>query len=98
MITLNAKISSEDLEKFNKETNSDITSDIVLSYAFNNLTNEYYLAFVNDLIVIHNDIITLNHGVVTPESLTYLETTSSVKTNNSELNNYFEEGTYIGKI
>lgn len=98
MITLNAKISSEDLEKFNKETNSDITSDVVLSYAFNNLTNEYYLAFVNDLIVIHNDIITLNHGVVTPESLTYLETTSSVKTNNSELNNYFEEGTYIGKI
>ena len=98
MITLNAKISSEDLEKFNKETNSDITSDVVLSYAFNNLTNEYYLAFVNDLIVIHNDIITLNHGVVTPERLTYLETTSSVKTNNSELNNYFEEGTYIGKI
>ena len=98
MITLNAKISSEDLEKFNKETNSDITSDNVLSYAFNNLTNEYYLAFVNELIVIHNDIITLNHGVVTPESLTYLETTSSIKTNNSELNNYFEEGTYIGKI
>ena len=97
MITLNAKISSEDLEKFNKETNSDITSDVVLSYAFNNLTNEYYLAFVNDLIVIHNDIITLNHGVVTPESLTYLETTS-VETSNSELNNYFEEGTYIGKI
>lgn len=98
MITLNAKISSEDLKKFNKETQSDITSDVVLSYAFNNLTNEYYLAFVNDLIVIHNDIITLNHGVVTPESLTYLETTSSVKINNSELNNYFEEGTYIGKI
>lgn len=97
MITLNAKISSEDLEKFNKETNSDITSDVVLSYAFNNLTNEYYLAFVNDLIVIHNDIITLNHGVVTPESLTYLETTS-VETSNSELNNYFEEGTYIGKV
>lgn len=97
MITLNAKISSEDLKKFNKETNSDITSDVVLSYAFNNLTNEYYLAFVNDLIVIHNDIITLNHGVVTPESLTYLETTS-VETSNSELNNYFEEGTYIGKV
>ena len=97
MITLNAKISSEDLKKFNKETNSDITSDVVLSYAFNNLTNEYYLAFVNDLIVIHNDIITLNHGVVTPESLTYLETTS-VETSNSELNNYFEEGTYVGKV
>ena len=61
MITLNAKISSEDLEKFNKETNSDITSDVVLSYAFNSLTNEYYLAFVNDLIVIYNDINTLNN-------------------------------------
>lgn len=97
MITLNAKISSEDLEKFNKETNSDITSDVVLSYAFNSLTNEYYLAFVNDLIVIYNDIITLNHGIVTPESLTYLET-SSIETSNSELNNYFEEGTYIGKV
>ena len=97
MITLNAKISSEDLEKFNKETNSDITSDVVLSYAFNSLTNEYYLAFVNDLIVIYNDIITLNHGNVTPESLTYLDT-SSIENSNSELNSYFEEGTYIGKV
>lgn len=98
MITLKAKISPEDLEKFNKETSANISSDVTLNYAFNTLTNEYYLAFVNDLIVIHNDIVTLNHGVITPESLSYLEESPINIKVKSELDTYFEEGTYVGKV
>ena len=99
MITITAKISQEDLEDFNKNTDSEITSEVTLRYTKNDLTGEYYLAFVNDLIVIHNDVVTLNHGVITPESLTYLqnETANSIK-NISALDAYYQEGVYSGKV
>lgn len=98
MIKLTAKISPEDLEKFNKETSSEISSEVNLSFAFNSLTGQYYLAFVNDLIVIYNDVVTLEHGLVTANSLTYLENPSADLTVESDLDNYFEEGVYIGKV
>lgn len=73
MINLTAVIPKEILDVFNKDTDLNFDQNVTLSFAYNELTEDYYLAFVNDLIVIHNNVVTLNNGLITTESLSYLD-------------------------
>ena len=73
MIKIKAKITEEVLNIFKEETGQELEPYVELNYTLNEDTGDYYLAFVNDLIVVYNNVLTLDQGLITPTSLSYLD-------------------------
>lgn len=69
MIKIKVTISDEELSQFYKKTNQVLKPDLDLHYIKDDVTNEYYLAFADDMIVIKNTSITLDNGIVTEQSV-----------------------------
>lgn len=69
MICVKTSIPLEELARFYAKTGHHLKDEIELYYMYDEVLEEYYLGFADDMIVIRNTSMTLDNGTVTEESL-----------------------------